>query len=288
MLSDEAIEKLALPIVQRQEKINNYIIGIIAERIKKIGTINASDVLKLSEMMNIGGDMRLIEKALASATKMNVNETKNILYEAADSMYGDARKYYEFRGLPFIPLSENTTLNSLVEAISSETAGSFVNLSNTTGFIMWRGGVKVPMTIRETYIQIVDEAIQAVKSGVTDYNSAIRRSVNQMINSGIRSINYNGNPKSDYFGRTFVTYAPDSGRHYTRRLDTAVKQNVLDGVKAINQQLQDAIGEQINADGKEISVHRFPAPDHAPVQGHIFYNDEYEQQLEHFHFLINK
>lgn len=277
MLSEDVLEKLILPILQRQERINNYVVSLIAKHIKQIGTINASDVYKLQQMMNIGGDMRLIQKSLSIATEMNVNELKNILYKVAEEMYGDAKPYYEYRGMSFVPLEENQQLNALVEAISRETAESFVNLSNTTGFTMWRGGQKVPMTIRDTYTRVVDEAIQAVKANVTDYNTAIRRSMRQMINSGVRSINYNGNPNSEFFGRTFVTYAPDSGRHYTRRLDSAVRMNVLDGVKAINQQLQDAIGEQVGADGKEISVHRFPAPDHAPVQGHIFTNGEYDK-----------
>lgn len=277
MLTDEVLEKLIDPITQRQEKINNYVVGLIAKRIYQIGTVNASDVYKLQQMMNIGGDMELIQKAIANATNMNVKEVKNILYEAAESMYGDAQKYYEYRGLSFVPLEENAPLNALVEAISRETAKSFVNLSNTTGFTMWQGNRKVPMTIRDTYTRCVDEAIQAVKANVTDYNTAIRHTMRQMINSGLRDINYNGNPNSDFFGRTYVTYAPDSGRHYTRRLDSAVRMNVLDGVKAINQQMQDAIGEQVDADGKEISVHRYPAPDHAPVQGHIFTNVEYDK-----------
>lgn len=277
MLSEDTLEKLISPISQRQERINNYVVGLIAKRIRQIGTVNASDVAKLQQLMNIGGDMELIEKALATATKMNVNEVKNILYEAAESMYGDAERYYEYRGMSFVPFEENATLKALVDAISAETAETFINMSNTTGFTMWDGMEKKPMPIRDTYIRVVDEAVQAVKANVTDYDAAIRRSMRQLINSGVRSIGYNANPDSDFFGRTFVTYAPDSGRHYTRRLDSAVRMNVLDGVKAINQQMQDAIGEQIGADGKEISVHRFPAPDHAPVQGHIFTNEEYEK-----------
>lgn len=277
MLSESTLENLIFPISQRQEKVNNYIIGLIANRINKIGTINASDVYKLQQMMNIGGDMQLIEKALANATNMNVRELKSILYIAAEEMYGDSKKYYEYRGMSFVPFGENTTLNSLVEAISQETAETFVNLSNTTGFVMWQGQEKVPMSIRDTYTRVVDEAVQAVKANVTDYNTAIRRSMRQLINSGVRTFGYNGNPASDYFGRTYVTYAPDSGRRYTRRLDSAVRMNVQDGVKAVNQRLQDAIGEQVGADGKEISVHRFPAPDHEPVQGHVFTNEEYEK-----------
>jgi hypothetical protein len=67
----------------------------------------------------------------------------------------------------------------------------------------------------------------------------------------------------------------DSG--YTQRLDTAVRRNLLDGVRAINQGVQDETGKQFGADGKEISVHANSAPDHEPVQGHQFTNKQYER-----------
>lgn len=277
MLSNDAVEKLIVPIARRQEDINNYIVGLIAKRLKDIGEVNASDVAKLNQLMNFGGDMQKIEKALAQATKMNVREIRNILYTAADTMYGDAKALYEFRGLPFVPLDENPALSALVEAISAETVESFENLSNTTAFMMNVGSIKRPLDIRETYKRVVDEAIQAVSTHTTDYYTEIRRTVKRMIDSGVRYYGYDSDPESKQFGRTFITYAPDSGRRYTRRIDSAARMNVLDGVKAINQRMQDAIGEQVGTDGKEISVHRFPAPDHAPVQGHIFTNEEYDK-----------
>ena len=177
MLSNETLEKLIVPIARRQEDINNYIVGLIAKRLKDIGEVNASDVAKLNQLMNFGGDMRKIEKALAQATSMNVREIRNILYTAADSMYGDAKALYEFRGLPFVPLEENRALSALVEAISAETVEAFENLSNTTAFTMNVGSVKRPLDIRETYKRVVDEAIQAVTYFVDD---ALVASVSQI------------------------------------------------------------------------------------------------------------
>ena len=151
MLSDDALENLIRPIMQRQEDINNYIVGLIAKRINEIGRVNASDVAKLYNLMNTGGDMLHIQKALANATKMNANEIKSVLYKAAEENYGDARKWYEYRGLSYVPLNENTYLNSLGEAISAETVGTYENLSNTTGFIMWANGQREAMPIRNAY-----------------------------------------------------------------------------------------------------------------------------------------
>jgi hypothetical protein len=51
----------------------------------------------------------------------------------------------------------------------------------------------------------------------------------------------------------------------------------MDGVRAINQGVQDETGKQYGADGKELSVHAMSAPDHEPIQGHQFTNEEYDK-----------
>jgi hypothetical protein len=89
----------------------------------------------------------------------------------------------------------------------------------------------------------------------------MRRSLKQLNESGIR----------------YVTYQAESGKVHTQRLDTAVRRNILDGIRAVYQGVQDETGRQFEADGKELSVHQFPAPDHAPIQGHQFTNEEYEK-----------
>ena len=64
---------------------------------------------------------------------------------------------------------------------------------------------------------------------------------------------------------------------YTQRLDTVVRRNLLDGIKSINQLIEDENGKILNADGKELSAHANCAPDHEPFQGHIFTNEEFDK-----------
>jgi len=116
-------------------------------------------------------------------------------------------------------------------------------------------------SIAKTYQSVVDEAIQAAQSGIVDYNTAMRRTMKQLVESGLRVVSYN----------------PESGRKYSQRLDTAVRRNILDGIRQVNQGVQDEVGRQFGADGKEITVHAFSAPDHEPVQGHQFSNEEYDK-----------
>lgn len=110
--------------------------------------------------------------------------------------------------------------------------------------------------LSDGYRAAVDVAVQAVQSGLTDYNSAIRRALKEACAEGLR-----------------VQY--QSG--HTRRLDTAVRQNVLDGIRALNQDTLNQLGKEFGADGVEISAHMLCATDHLPYQGLQFSNKEFDR-----------
>ena len=264
MLSDEAISKLIQPIIQRQININNYVIGIIAERIKEIGEIKPSDLHKLEALMRTGSDVQKINKRLAELTKLQVADIQRIIKDVAVDSYLDMKRFYDYRELPFIPYKENTQLQKVVNSIATQTSNTYKNLSKSQAFMirdLKNPKILKPTSISDTYKTIIDEAVQASQTATVDYNTAMRRSMKQLIDSGIRSVSYN----------------TESGRVYTQRLDTAVRRNILDGIRAINQGVQDETGKQFGADGVEITVHEYPAPDHAPVQGHQFTLAEYSK-----------
>ena len=264
MLSENALESLIQEIVDRQEAINMFVIQLIAKRVKSIGKLLPSDAYKLERMLKTGSDVRKINKELSKKTKLNADAIKNIIKTVAKEAYLDTKPFYDYRQKSFIPFEENEPLQRVVKAIARVTSDTYVNLSNARAFMIRdrKNPKKLkPTDIAKTYYSVVDEAVQAVQSGVVDYNTAMRRTMTQLSESGIRT----------------VTYHPEGGGTYTQQMDVAVKRNILDGVRQINQAVQDITGEQYGADGKEITVHEMPAPDHEPVQGHQFTNEEYDK-----------
>lgn len=262
MLSEDAIEHLVAPIIRRQERINTFIIQTICERIKEIGTLAPSDVYKLQQLLKRGGDVRKINEEIARQTGLQVKDIKKIIREVALDNYKDVRPFYDYRMIPYVPFVKNKSLMNVVKAIAKQTSDTYVNMSKAQAFMIrdLKNPKKlIPTSISETYYSIIDEAVQAAQSGTLDYNTAIRRTVKQLSDSGLR----------------YVTYNTESGKTYTQRMDTAVRRNILDGVRAINQGVQDETGRQFGADGVEITVHDYPAVDHAPVQGHQFSLEEY-------------
>ena len=70
-----------------------------------------------------------------------------------------------------------------------------------------------------------------------------------------------------------VQYA--SGYH--RRLDTAVRQNIIDATNQIAKNGAQIIGDDLGFNAREISAHAHSAPDHEPVQGRVFLIAEFEK-----------
>ena len=263
MLSEKDIEKLIQPILDRQGKINTYVINKIAERVKEIEHLSPSDIHKLERLMQSGVDVREINKEIARLTGLNERDIKKLIKDVAKDNYYDVKPYYDYRHQSYIPFEKNEPLQKVVAAVAKQTADTYINLSRARAFMIrdLKNPQKlIPTPLSKAYYSVLDEAIQASQSGVIDYGKAMRRTLLQLSESGIQTISYN----------------PESGKKYSQSLEAATKRNLLDGIRQINQGVQDEVGKQYGADGKEITVHEMSAPDHEPIQGHQFTNEEYE------------
>ena len=107
MLSEDALEKLVQPIINRQENINNYVIEMIAKRVREIGNLSPSDVYKLERLLKSGGDIRQINAELARLTNLQVKDIKQLIKTVAMDAYVDVQPFYDYRKLAYIPFEQN-------------------------------------------------------------------------------------------------------------------------------------------------------------------------------------
>ena len=274
MLNENAIDKLIQPLVDRQEQINMTAIMKMAERIKEIGELLPSDIYKLERLLKSGSDVREINNKIAELTKLQEADIKKIIKATAQDAYKDAKPYYDYRNASYIPYSENGPLQTAVKAIESVTLEDYTNLSNSTVF-MWRDPINPliikPTSIAETYQKIIDLGIQSVSMGIESYNTVVPRALEQIINSGGLKM-VDGTPK--------LEYTTDKGKVHYVRADTVVRRNILDGIRNVNQTVAQVTGEQFGADGIELSVHNYSAPDHEPIQGRQFSNEQFFERLQ--------
>jgi hypothetical protein len=234
------IEEQINRLMGKFDEVNTFYIETVAQQIRTIGELNQSSVNRLVIMAEMNANMAEISARLARALQMGTKELYQIYQNALEEVYTDKRFA---RALDNTPLSQEAKgrLTQYTRSMSLQTAHTMRNLSNTTAS-------------SDQYRQLVDKAILAVSSGLGGYQSVTRETVRKLGYSGMQ-----------------VVY--DSGYH--RRLDTALRQNIIDGANQIAQHGSDLMGEELGFDAYEISAHARSAPDHEPVQGHVFSKSEF-------------
>ena len=242
MLTEKQLEAAITLITGRIDEVNRTLIKKIAAQILKIGQLNPTSINRILAMSDLGADIRDISRDLAMATELNVRDIYEIYNTALRDSYTDPRFAMALKSRPLSPM-QNDRLRTFAINTATQTATTMRNLSNTTAIL-------------PTYREAVDKAITAVSTGGMSYNEAAR--------DIIRDLGYNG---------LQVQY--ESGYH--RRLDTAVRQNIIDGVNQISQNASLAMGEMLGYDAVEISAHANSAPDHEPVQGRVFLLSEFQK-----------
>ena len=229
------------------EEIVQQYLRAMGEHIRDIGKLLPSDVQKLVEMKRMGVNVDAIKREIAAALEAAARDVERVFRETAETDYRAERALYE--EARDVPLAKNAALVRPLKAYTRQTAEALANLSNTT-------------VVSSAYREAVDRAVQAAQSGVTDYASAVRQALREAAAGGLR-----------------VQYASGA----TRRLDSAVRMNVLDGVRQLNQDIAMQTGKEYGADGVELSAHALCAEDHLPYQGEQFSFKEFERlqaQLE--------
>lgn len=243
LLTDRQIEAVYRQIRQRIDQVNADYLQKVGEQIKAIGKLNTSSMNRLVQMQIYGANVQKIKRELSKALNISVQDVQDLLKQEAEEEMADAAFLAAERNQRLVPLQQNNMLQQYIQAIAAQTERRFLNYSNTTN-------------LDAIYQEVVSDAIDAISRGVTDYNAAIRASMRRLGGDGLR-----------------VTY--ESG--ITRRLDTAIRMNILDGTKQIAQEAQRMIGEQIGADGVELSAHPYAALDHEPAQGRQYSLAEYQK-----------
>ena len=256
LMRSEWLEQLPDYLAEIMQQMSLEATAVIAARINYIGKVKKSDIHKLTNALAYAGaDINEIERIIARFTKKSDAEIERILTEVAVEDDSFAKMYYKAKGLVPKTYITDAYLQTALTSVIKQTQEAIRNLSNTTTlFYQMPDGTY--SDIRSTYIRVIDQAIYEVQSGSIDYHTAMKRAM-LSLGKGTRCIEYM------------------SGYH--RRLDSAVRQNILDGTKQLNQAVMDYHGKSFGADGVELTAHAISAPDHVNVQGHRFTNEEFEK-----------
>lgn len=264
MKDDKKLELLLERFYNRFNQYNTKVLQKMGEAIKKFDGVSPTTAHQIAQELKYGTDINDLMAELSQLSGKSIKDIEEAFDIVAEENVAFAEVYAKAKNMEFVDYKDNDQLKRLVKGIAGETNATFKNISKTRaiGFVLKdKYGNKIFKDLKKTYIDLIDEAVFNVETGITDYQSAMRGVIKQLADSGVK------------IHEEKVGYP--SG--YNRRIDSSVRQNVLTGVRKINITTQKIVGRQYGTDGIEISAHSPCAEDHLSIQGKQFSNKEFKK-----------
>lgn len=264
MKDDKKLELLLERFYQRYNKYNTKVLQVLGEAIKKFDGVSPSTAHKIAQELKYGADINDLMAELSKLSGKSIKDIEEAFDIVAEENVAFSEVYAKAKNMEFVDYKDNDQLKKLVKGIAVETNATFKNISRAKaiGFVLKdENGNKIFKNLKKTYNDLIDEAVFNVTTGTTDYQSAMRGVMKQLADSGVKIHEEKVGYKSGY----------------NVRIDSAVRQNVLTGVRQVNLEVQKQVGRDFGADGVEISAHSPCAEDHLPIQGKQYSNAEFKK-----------
>ena len=246
----------------RFEALNSEILQEFGKTISKFEGLTPTEAHILAQQMKNGREIDKIMEDLEKASQLSRKDLEELLEIVAEENIEFANVYYEAKGMDKVSYKDSKQFQNIVKSVEKTTQGVFLNLSSTTAIKLLKdNGEGYLKGIREAYKDVIDRCVLAVATGQTNYQKAMYDTIKQLANSGVKKVYYENEGK----------------KPYARRLDSSVRQNILDGVRQVNIGVQEQVGKEFGADGVEVSHHVNCAPDHIHIDGQQFSKKKFEK-----------
>lgn len=261
MLTPEQLQNLPQELTDLYDQLSEFILRDIARRIAKGAEITDTAEYQLYRAKSLGLSTDEIAAKIAEINGSSASEINRLIREAAAQSDEFDRKMLGVDKGAAVPLEENAQLQKLISAQIAETAGKCENLTNTMGFADhdFLGRVYY-LSMTDMYRREMDSAHMKVVTGATDYMTAIRQDCNKLAASGVRTIDYESR-RSD-------------------RIEVAARRAILTSVAHVTHRISEQNGEELGADGWEMSAHSGSRPSHAVYQGRQYTQKQYERIIK--------
>lgn len=244
MINEELQEKLLSVFDKRFQDYNTKVLEELGNVIKQFKDLTPSQAYSLAQQLKYNNTVKDLLNELSKISGLSVKDLKAILEKVAKENIGFADVYYRSRGLETPIYEQNKVLQRLVNSVYNITGEEFKNIAKSTGFrLLDKNGNPLLLDINQTYNEVIDRCVVAISQGKETYQQAMRSTLKQLSDSGVRRIDYANN--------------------YSRRIDSSVRMNVLDAVREVSNQSQMLFGEEFGYNAVEVSHHSNSAPDHS-------------------------
>lgn len=237
MLTPEYLDHCADGVIALYQRLDESIARDIARRLMKMGELTDTGRWQAEQLQHAG---LLYDDVIAEVAKYSgASETAvRRAFEDAGVESVDAEiALYREAGIALPPIRQSERVWNILQAALRKTNGTLHNLTLTTA-----------VETQQRFIAACTLAEMQVSSGMLDYQTAIRRAVQDASREGASVLYPSG---------------------HADKLDVAVRRAVLTGVNQTCGQISETLAREFGCDLMEITAHAGARPSHAVWQGEI-------------------
>lgn len=234
MLTPEKLSKLNQnKIVELYTRLNQQLIKDIIKKLKENENISTYTKHQIKVLARQGGK-EMFNNALNKISGISKEQKKylqELFNEILNSEYRGYKNQYEFNDKEFV-VSDSSM--QIISSMIDRTSKELKNFTKTIAF-----------ATQQAYVNALDELYSKVVSGGYDYASAIKSTINDLVNKGVT--------------------LTSNGKNY--KLESTVKMNLFTSITQAANDISKNIKDEIEADGVWIAPTPYCRPSHRVING---------------------
>lgn len=263
MNNEEYINKAITSLLKMYTKIENDLLVMIAEHFKFNEEFLNSDHWRIKKLEEMGLFNEEVIEYLAQYSDTTKEEILKALEDIGYHVF-DIQKLenaFERGSLKINPkiLVENYTIKNIINSAYDEASNRFIELSK-----------KIQESTREAYLDVVESAYLKTSIGTHSYQEAIRESINELGNKGIRTLTYRTVDENDNIVGI---------RSYD--IESIVRRDILTATRQLSNNINQSVVEELHCEYIYLSEHIRCRPTHFDWQGTII---KYEDLVDVTHY----
>lgn len=248
----EVLDSMPEPLAKLFRGLEDTLLIEICKRLKKAGELNEVTVEAIRALRSHGIDLKEIEEAISSVTEIGEKELNKLLDDVISRYQNYAKEMLTIAAITTPKLMINDVD---VEAIRKQALSEYRNITRSMGFVGMSNSPKV-MSALEAYQWALDQAELEIMSGAIDYNSAIRKAVKGLADSGLKTVDW------------------ESG--HRDQVDVSVRRAVMSSINRMNTVYMETLQDDLETDLVEVTAHAgarntgYGIENHASWQGKVY------------------
>lgn len=257
MKTDEELKALAEPIVDIYNNIEHDLLMKIASFFELDENVTVENSLdwyfkKLQDMGALNGEAI---KIISQYSKVKEEQILKVLKDAGFGSVSEARiDQLTTKGYTKINWEDLQKSKTIMDAINK----SFVELNDILKMI----NTKALESTQKAYMDTLNQAYLETSTGLYDYNTAIKRAIEKMVDNGIKG----------------ASYKRKNGTVYSISLEGAVRRDVTTAIYQSFNRGSEEIAKELQAEYYEVSSHLgarlgdgiHPISNHFDWQGKVY------------------